>query len=1089
VDADLRADALDEVAAGFKAQTAMACWRCGVLHHRTRSSVSAIREDAHTVARYARSFSFDGIVCMAHGRGGHRTALVAARIVVVALSVCAAFAQDFRGCIAGTVSDDSGGRIVSASVVLTADSSSLDRRARSDLRGEFRFTNLSPGSYRLIVQATGFEDAAASVAVVVRSERDVAVTLHPAAGRQSINVPGAASSVTEQAVNTVGAVQGGAVTTRDLETLPLAHRSFANIAYLIAGSEPVEPSDPTKARITAVSTGGSSGLNNVLSVDGGDNSDDYVGGFLQNFSPDAIREFAFETSQQDADTGRTVGGAVATTTRRGTDVWHGGGAFYERAAAMNARFPIENPAPLPKQPFSRQNYIATLGGPVVKNKLWFFSSFEGVHEDASIAYSPASQAEFTALASLSAQGLIPGMPSLVVPNTAEVPFRDYMGTLRLDWAQSSRVQWFLRAAADNYTSRNAFVQQGSLPSTGATSHSAYLNLVTSQQFLISPQWLETVTLAASGFRLSNTRNSDLGYAFAFPFSSTAQTISGFETLGDNQFLTPITAFPIRRSQEKYQMRSSVARSSGSHSLSFGVDFIHEPVLSGEMAANAESLTVFARDPTFYAQNTDQFVVDSTCTPGPTLPVTEGTACTSTSAGNGVFTQSVRRLGLYVQDSWRVGPRLTVNPGLRYDTTFGLFTGEGRSQSENPALATLRVLQVPFFDTFGAPPDYRLGFAPRLGIAFTPGASRSTVIRAGIGLYYNDLAQNGWVPAFQAVNEPPGPCVKPGDPGCLPGSSAGAIIDPAYKTPYALHSTAGIDHALNSKWTIGAHWIHETGMRGYRRYQYQAGYTLFSSLYPSDTAIQRQYVPDVSVFRSDNRSRYDALTVRMQGNASRLSFVAHYTLASAKVWGCVLGELFDYVNGVCNPTNAFGHGDYGPSGEDVLHRFVLAGTLRLPAGFELTFLSQAESARPFTMTTPADVNGLGDPVNNRAVVNGVQTQLDEFRGTPYIQTDLRVSRPFVFRERWKLTAFIEFFNLFNRSNPGANYVTNLAALPTPVNSLANATALCLNKACTKTQAIISLNQLRVPAGALGDFFGPGTTVGIPFAAQLGIRLSF
>jgi hypothetical protein len=86
-------------------------------------------------------------------------------------------------------------------------------------------------------------------------------------------------------------------------------------------------------------------------------------------------------------------------------------------------------------------------------------------------------------------------------------------------------------------------------------------------------------------------------------------------------------------------------------------------------------------------------------------------------------------------------------------------------------------------------------------------------------------------------------------------------------------------------------------------------------------------------------------------------------------------------------------------------------------------------------------------------------------------------------------FAEFFNLFNRSNPGNNYISSLAALPIPVNDLSNATAFCLNASCTQTQPISNPNQLRVPAGALGDFFGPGTTVGIPFAAQLGIRLSF
>ncbi|HYL85333.1 MAG TPA: hypothetical protein VE263_13940, partial [Candidatus Angelobacter sp.] len=92
--------------------------------------------------------------------------------------------------------------------------------------------------------------------------------------------------------------------------------------------------------------------------------------------------------------------------------------------------------------------------------------------------------------------------------------------------------------------------------------------------------------------------------------------------------------------------------------------------------------------------------------------------------------------------------------------------------------------------------------------------------------------------------------------------------------------------------------------------------------------------------------------------------------------------------------------------------------------------------------------------------------------------------------YTLLPFIEFFNLFNRNNPGANYVTNIAALPTPVNSLSNVTALCMNPpSCTTMQPVTSLDQLRVPAGGLGDFFGPGTTVGIPFAAQLGFRLSF
>ena len=175
--------------------------------------------------------------------------------------------------------------------------------------------------------------------------------------------------------------------------------------------------------------------------------------------------------------------------------------------------------------------------------------------------------------------------------------------------------------------------------------------------------------------------------------------------------------------------------------------------------------------------------------------------------------------------------------------------------------------------------------------------------------------------LQAVNAPPGVCVNPGDPGCIPGAAnggAGALIDPAYKTPYALHASAGVQHAFGSKWMLSADWTHEAGVHAYRRYQYQAGYTLLSSRYGSDAATQQQYVPNLTVFRTDNRSRYDGLSVQLQGNVSRrFSLVFHYTLASPKTWGCVLGEIFGYVNGVCHPLRAFGPGDYGPSGEDAI----------------------------------------------------------------------------------------------------------------------------------------------------------------------------
>jgi carboxypeptidase family protein len=998
----------------------------------------------------------------------------------------ASHAQQFRGSLFGQVLDESGARIAGAKIVIRAVALVAQREATSDTHGEFRIDDLPPGPYQVVVTAAGFTDASANIDVIVAMVRGITVTMKPQSVHQTVNVQAQVSSITAAPLDLSSAVHESAVSAKDLQTIPLAARSFANIAYLAPGTEPVEPSDPTKARITAVSTGGSSGLNNVLSVDGGDNSDDYIGGFLQNISPDAIQEFVVRTAQMDADTGNTTAGSVVITTKRGTDDWHGSGAFYERAAALNARFPIDNPAPNPKQPFSRQNYVGTLGGPVAKNKVWFFSSFEFVHEDASVAYSNASLTQFNALSQLAAMGLLAknGVSSIPVPTSATVPFRDYLGTTRFDWAQSARSLWFLRGALDSYVTHNDLVEQGSLPSTGATSHSNYFNVLVSNQYTFSLTWLGAFTFDTSYLHHTEARNSDLGFALAFPFTTTSQTTSGLETFGDNQFVTAITAFPVLRNQEKYQFRYDVTHTMGSHAPHFGVNFIHEPVLSGALTATQENFTQFVNDPTFYVTNPNQFISDLNCNfvppPGSTLPpATPGTTCTATPAGNGSFSQNVQRLGLYAQDSWRVLERFTVNYGLRYDTTFGLFTASGRSQLENPALRTLNALGIPLVN--GAPHDYRAAFAPRLGLAYALGESENTVLRAGIGLFYDDLAQNGWVNAFQAVNSSPGACVNPGDTGCIPGGATGSLIDPHYKTPYALHVTGGVQHAFNSKWMASADFTHEEGNHAYRHYIYTAGFTLFSSN-PADQGD----VPNINLYKSDNRSSFNGLFLHLQGNVSRrFNVIANYTVSKAQTWGCVLGELFDYVNGVCNPLNAFAKGDYGPSGEDVRHRFVLAGTLHVPGGFELTTLTQAESARPFTLTTPADVNRFGDPLDDRAIVNGVQTTLDQLRGTPYIQADLRVARPINFHERWSLIPFIEFFNLFNRDNPGANYVTNIAALP--VNSLSNVTALCPTPACAVP--LTSPNQLRVPAGALGDFFGPGTTVGIPFAAQIGARLTF
>ena len=319
----------------------------------------------------------------------------------IILAGAAAQAQSPYATLIGTVRDTTGARVPAAKITAEQQGTSATRQAQTNGSGEFALPSLPPGEYRITVVASNFrEEVFPHYDLRVASSPSLNVVLQPAPVQQSVEVKDEGLSI--EPIQTTSSLEQHVIEATDLKELPLAHRSFANIAYLSPMTEPVEPSDPTKARITAVSFAGSSGLNVDFAVDGGDNNDDFIGGFLQNYSPDAMQEFAVRTAQTDADTSRTNGGSVILATRRGTDEWHGDAAGYFRASALNARNQLDNPEPGPKQPFSRQNGVFNVGGPLRKGKLWAFGALEYVNEDASIAYNIASQHQFNALASLAA---------------------------------------------------------------------------------------------------------------------------------------------------------------------------------------------------------------------------------------------------------------------------------------------------------------------------------------------------------------------------------------------------------------------------------------------------------------------------------------------------------------------------------------------------------------------------------------------------------------------------------------------------------------------------------------------------------------
>ena len=294
-------------------------------------------------------------------------------LMTAMITVASCGAQNFHGSLIGQVQDATGERVAGAGLLLRAVASAAERETHSDNRGEFRIDGLQPDVYQVTVTAAGFAEARSVITIVVSSASSIIVRLKPQAVRQEVKVQGEASSIATQPIDHLVPC----ILPRDHDTgfagSPARRTELRQHRVSGSGTEPVEPSDPTKARITAVSTGGSSGLNNELRSTAPTIPTTRLAGSSRTFHPTPSRNLPCGPAR-NADTGGTTAGSVVITTRRGTNEWHGDGAFYERQPHSTPLSHRES-GPKPKQPFSRQNYVGTLGGPIVKNKAWFFSLY------------------------------------------------------------------------------------------------------------------------------------------------------------------------------------------------------------------------------------------------------------------------------------------------------------------------------------------------------------------------------------------------------------------------------------------------------------------------------------------------------------------------------------------------------------------------------------------------------------------------------------------------------------------------------------------------------------------------------------------
>jgi hypothetical protein len=304
-------------------------------------------------------------------------------LLVLALTAyAAAWAQSPVGSIAGVVKDPSGAVVAGAAVTSTSLADGGKRSIVSSDQGYFLIPTLMPGDYRVVIDAKGFrryEVQRVGVEVGQTARVDASLTV----GTETVTVEVAGGAVAS--VDTQEATVGGVVDRRQIAELPLNGRNYLELARLQPGVEINEGHafDPTKARYTGVSIGGRSGREARITIDGIDAVDEHVGTTTLNLTQESIQEFQVSTSSSDVSTGLSATGGVNIITRRGSNSYHGSAFAYGRGSNIAARTSL---APT-QSDFDREQWGGNIGGPVLKDKLLWFGSFEKSHESSAIGVS------------------------------------------------------------------------------------------------------------------------------------------------------------------------------------------------------------------------------------------------------------------------------------------------------------------------------------------------------------------------------------------------------------------------------------------------------------------------------------------------------------------------------------------------------------------------------------------------------------------------------------------------------------------------------------------------------------------------------
>jgi hypothetical protein len=951
----------------------------------------------------------------------HTTALVVAALLVSAPIA----AQQSTGTLAGRVVDQQGASAEGATISARNPQTGFVRTARTDSAGVYQLAALPAAVYDVTVDAAGFAPISqTNVDVAVAQTQTIDFVLRIAVIAAEVTVTGN-MPLTDVTASSVG----GTVDPARVQGLPLNGRQFANLAATLPGVGLGLHSDPTKGTNYAPLINGGAGRNINYQIDGGDNNDDTTGGLLQQFPLEAVQEFRFETERFKAEHGRSNGGVMNVVTKSGTNQFQATLFEMFRDDAMNAVTTTEALAarntstPPRKGEYGRHQFGGSFGGPLMMDRAHFFFALERTQQDTT--------------QTVNTKGVFPAFDGV-----HDTPLRENLGTVKVS-AMIDPSQYMTVRYGRN-TNRFVFnPSPATTPDNWADANNRFNSVNVNYNWVLSGSRLNETIFQYSDYRDRITARTD---------APNVMLPNGMQT-GAN------LAAPQSTEQVKYQFRDDFSwrvtgRGGLGHQFKAGVNFINEPRLFIENAAAKGVIwyQMFTNDPQGLVQ---------------TVTLSDGEASVNIPT---------KQLGLYVQDDWRVGDRVTVNAGVRYD----LVTGLNFDQSQNPNFVNVqaaaragRLDDIVGLENFDLEPrSDRNNVQPRIGAVYDVTGNGTDVVRGGWGIYtdFGYTNSNGLIAALDASGSRFGPIFtatnpkglrnsdgtpfRVGDPlGNLTGQNEantsvrpliGFWVDPRLQQPYQIQTNAGWSHEVGGGMTLSVDYVNSLGRD--LNFKPRLNQRIFNTTTRRISArLDAPLNPNTSNNRpalSRGRSRYDALILAARRRfADGFDFLASYTLSKGV---SNIGNAADELNtaNIQNPDDPFDNPvQFGPNvTTDARHRVTLSAIVALPYGFRLAPIYMYRSALPIFLIDGRDLNGDGERVEIPDVAfsvaetnatTGVSTlksigpceTVNCGRGWSQSQLNLRVSRMFT-AGGVSIEAIGEVFNVFNAANP-SNIVAGVA----------------------------------------------------------------